>query len=185
MGEPLNEQQLWQDFQSGNEEAYTAIYRLHVKAMYRYGMSLIPVSEAFVFDCIHDVFTEIWIKKTRLSLPENTRYYLLKSLKIRILHLLERQERPYKPLSEDDFSDLWAEPSFEEVLTLKEETDNREALVARLIAQLPHRQQEAVRLRYVENMDYGQIATILSVNRQSAQNLVHRAVEKLREWLIS
>lgn len=184
MNESLNEQQLWQDFQSGDEEAYSAIYRLHVKAMYRYGMSLIPVSEAFVFDCIHDVFTELWIKKARLSIPDNTRYYLLKSLKTRILHLLDRQERPYKQLYEDDFSDLWAEPSAEEVLTLKEETDNREAMVARLIGQLPHRQQEAIRLRYVENMDYGQIAAILSVNRQSAQNLVHRAVEKLRQWLI-
>jgi RNA polymerase sigma factor (sigma-70 family) len=80
---------------------------------------------------------------------------------------------------------LSSEPSFEEILTLKEESESREALVARLIAQLPYRQQEAVRLRYVENMDYGQIASILEVNRQSAQNLVHRAVEKLRQWLIS
>jgi RNA polymerase sigma factor (sigma-70 family) len=185
MGDSPNEQQLWQDFQAGDEEAYTTIYRFHVKAMFRYGMSLIPVSEAFVFDCIHDVFTELWIKRGRLSLPDNTRHYLLKSLKIRILHLLNRQERPLKALSEEDFDDLSSEPSFEEILTLKEESESREALVARLIAQLPYRQQEAVRLRYVENMDYGQIASILEVNRQSAQNLVHRAVEKLRQWLIS
>ena len=55
--------------------------------MYRYGLSLVPVSEAFVLDCIHDVFAEIWAKKTRLTVPENVRYYLLKSLKTRILHL--------------------------------------------------------------------------------------------------
>lgn len=183
-GKSLNEQQLWEIFQSGDEEAYTRIYSLHVRAMYRYGMSLVPVSEAFVFDCIHDVFTELWIKKGRLSIPENTRHYLLKSLKVRILHVLKRDERPHQLLSQDDFDHLWAEPSAEEILTKKEESENRQEMIAKLISQLPHRQQEALRLRYVENMDYGEIANVLSVNRQSAQNLVHRAVEKLRGWLL-
>ena len=87
------EQNLWEEFQAGDESAYTRLYRLHIKAMYRYGMSLVPVSEAFVFDCIHDVFAEIWIKRQRLSIPENVRYYLLKCLKTRIIHLLQRQDR--------------------------------------------------------------------------------------------
>ena len=57
--ESNKEQEMWEAFLLGDEEAYTELYRLHVKAMYRYGMSLVAASEAFVFDCIHDVFTEI------------------------------------------------------------------------------------------------------------------------------
>lgn len=68
--------------------------------MYRYGMSLVAASEAFVLDCVHDVFTEIWVKRTRLTTPDTIRYYLLKALKIQILHLLERKERPFQPLAE-------------------------------------------------------------------------------------
>ena len=180
---PVDEQQLWKAFQAGNEDAYTSLYRLHVKAMYRYGMSLVPVSEAFVLDCIHDVFTEIWVKRERLSLPEHVRHYLLKSLKIRIIHLLKRQEKAHSSLSQEEFDDLWSEPSTDEVYVQKEEAENRQELVRKLIALLPHRQQEAIRLRYTENMDYQEIGNILAVNRQSAQNLVHRAVQKLREWL--
>lgn len=182
-GGPQNEQQLWQAFQTGDEDAYTSLYRLHVKAMYRYGMSLVPVSEAFVFDCIHDVFTEIWVKRSRLTVPDNTRYYLLKSLKVRILHLLKRQERPHQSLGQEEFEDLWPEPSFEEVLTQKEESENRQELITKLIRMLPHRQQEAIRLRFTENMDYEEIGDVLSVNKQSAQNLVFRAMQKLRGWL--
>jgi len=184
MDTPVNETRLWEAFQAGDEEAYTRLYRLHVRAMYRYGLSLVPVSEAFVLDCIHDVFTEIWAKRQRLTVPDNVRYYLLKSLKTRILHLLKRQERPHQFVSQDDFDDLWAEPSAEELRAQEEESTQRQELVKRLIDQLPPRQQEAIRLRFVENLEYNQIAEMLSMNRQSAQNLVFRAIEKLRTWLI-
>lgn len=175
---------VWEAFLQGDEEAYTALYRMHVKAMYRYGMSLVSASEAFVLDCIHDVFTEIWVKRSRLSTPDNVRYYLLRALKVRILHLLQRQEKRHLPLSQHDFDELWSEPSTEEIFSDQEELFNRQALVKKLISQLQPRQQEALRLRFVEEMDYSQIAEILAINRQSAQNLVFRAVEKLRGWLI-
>ncbi len=184
MTSTTNDTELWQNFQQGDESAYTEIYRSHVKAMYRYGMSLVPASEAFVFDCIHDVFTEIWVKRTRLSVPDNVRHYLIKCLKVRILHLLQRKERANQPLDQIDFDELWAEPSPEDIFALGEEKQNREDLIKKLMSQLPPRQQEVLRLRFVEELDYKEIAEILSVNPQSAQNLVFRAIEKLRTWLI-
>jgi RNA polymerase sigma-70 factor (ECF subfamily) len=181
--EEYTEIEQWKALQMGDETAYTALYGRHVQAMYRYGMSLVPVSEAFVFDCIHDVFTEIWVKRSRLSVPVNVRFYLLHALKIRILHLLQRKERPTKPFNAADFDNLWAEPSSEEILMTKEDSQTRKELVEKLMAQLPPRQQEALRLRFVEEFDYGEIGEALDINRQSAQNLVFRAVEKMREWL--
>ena len=180
----MNEQQLWQAFQKGDEGAYTQLYQLHIKAMYRYGMSLVAVSESFVLDCIHDVFTELWAKRDRLSTPDNVRYYLLRSLKNRIMHLLERKERPLQPLLETDYEALWAEPDTE-LLDALETADNQQQRLQRLIAQLPPRQQEALKLRFVENMNYDQIGAILAVNQQSAKNLVFRAIEKLRRLIIS
>ena len=47
------------------------------------------------------------------------------------------------------------------------------------------REQEAIRLRFVENMDYHEIGQVLEVNTQSAHNLVFRAMEKLRGWLLA
>ena len=152
--------------------------------MYRYGMSLVAVSESFIFDCIHDVFTEVWAKKDRLSVPDNVRYYLLKCLKVRILHLLQRQQRPHQVLPQTDFDDLWADPSAEDIVAEQEDTLGRQTLVKKLIAQLPPRQQEAIRLRFVEELDYTEIADVLAINRQSAQNLVFRGIEKLRQWIV-
>lgn len=184
-GESTNEITCWKELLSGSKEAYAAIYGLHVKAMYRYGMSLVSISEEFVLDCIHDVFTEIWIKRDRLSVPENIRSYLFVALKNRILHLLKRQERPHMFVTREDFEDLWFESSVEDILTQKEESAGREELLTRLVARLPPRQQEAIRLRFVENMDYQEIGQVLEVNTQSAHNLVFRAMEKLRGWLLA
>jgi RNA polymerase sigma factor (sigma-70 family) len=173
----------WQRFLEGDNDAYTTLYRNHIRAMYRYGMSLVPASEAFVFDCIHDVFTEIWAKRSRLNVPQNVRHYLLHALKIRILHLLQRKEKPTTPISQTEFDHLWAEPSPEEMMVLYEDNQHKQALIQKLIAQLPPRQQEALRLRFAEGFDYAEIAQMLDVNRQSAQNLVFRAIDKLREWI--
>lgn len=179
-----DEVMLWKELLLGNRDAYTKIYGLHVKAMYRYGMSLVSISEEFVLDCIHDVFTEIWIKRERLTVPGNIRSYLFVALKNRALHLLKRQERPHMFVAQEGFEDLWFESSAEDIMTQKEESVSREELLTRLVAQLPPRQQEAIRLRFVENMDYQEIGQVLEVNTQSAHNLVFRAMEKLRGWLI-
>ncbi len=180
----MNQQQLWTAFQSGDEKAYTQLYQLHIQAMYRYGMSLVAASEAFVLDCVHDVFTELWAKRARLIIPDNIRHYLLKALKNRIVHLLERKERSTQSLDEADYETLWAEPNDLEILEELEAASTRQQRLQQLIAQLPPRQQEALKLRFVENMDYNQIGEVLAVNQQSAKNLVFRAVEKLRGWII-
>lgn len=179
----VSEQQLWQAFQAGDEQAYTQLYQLHVRAMYRYGLSLVAVSEAFVLDCVHDVFTEIWAKRTRLTVPDNVRHYLLKALKIRIMHLLERKERPAQSLTETDYEALWSELNDLELLEELAAANSRQERLHLLLAQLPPRQQEALKLRFIEDMNYRQIGEILGVNQQSAQNLVFRAVEKLRGWI--
>ncbi|WAC12568.1 RNA polymerase sigma factor [Dyadobacter pollutisoli] len=178
----VTEQELWIAFQHGDEEAYTKLYRLYIKDMYRYGSSLVTTSEAFVLDCIHDVFTELWVKRERLSVPDNVKYYLLKALKTRVMHLLERKERAFAPLSEVNIEMF--EPTDLEILEELEVATSRQEKLRMLISKLPHRQQEAIKLRFIENLNYNQIGDILEMNTQSAKNLVFRAVEKLRGWIV-
>jgi len=87
-------------------------------------------------------------------------------------------------LNEGDFDELWDEAISEET-TLLNNVDgfSKEELVNKLISELPPRQQEALRLRFVEDLEYNEVANVMSINRQSAQNLVVRAVEKLRKSL--
>lgn len=179
-----NDIQYWEAFKEGDDEAYSIIYRENVGAMYRYGMSLSSLSDYFVFDCIHDVFTAIWAKREVISTPQNVRAYLLKSLKNRMQNQIIRRESKFLPLRDGDFDELWDEAVSEESSLINTfENISKEELVNKLIDQLPPRQQEALRLRFIEELEYNEVATIMSINRQSAQNLVLRAVEKLRKNL--
>ena len=98
------------------------------------------------------------------------------------MHQLERKERTFKPLS--DINDTIFEASDLEILEELENAKSRQDRLKILITQLPTRQQEALKLRFMENMDYNQIGNILEVNTQSAKNLVFRAIEKLRGWIV-
>lgn len=105
----MNDKILWDAMQNGSEAAYAEIYRSHIAAMYRYGMSLSSLSEYFVFDCIHDVFTDVWAKRNTLNSPQNIRAYLLASLKNRMQNQLLRREKKYVSLQDESFDDLWEE----------------------------------------------------------------------------
>ncbi|PWK23834.1 RNA polymerase sigma factor (sigma-70 family) [Arcicella aurantiaca] len=181
MFEVIKDIEIWESFRNGDEDAYSILYREHVGAMYRYGMSLSSLSEYFVFDCIHDVFTEIWAKRATITTPTNIRSYLLKALKNRMQNQILRRESKFLPIKDGEFDELWEDSVSDEMAFFNNYGFSKEELVNKLIAQLPPRQQEALRLRFVEELEYSEVANVMSINRQSAQNLVVRAVEKLRK----
>jgi len=72
----------------------------------------------------------------------------------------------------------------ESIEELKIKTEEYLLLLQRLqqlMARLPERQQEVIRLRFYDNFSWEEIAGILQINEQSVRNLVQRAIVKLRE----
>ena len=56
-------------------------------------------------------------------------------------------------------------------------------LVGRLLAQLPEREQEIVRLRFYEQQSQEQIAAAVGVSQMQVSRLLRASFEKLREWV--
>lgn len=56
-------------------------------------------------------------------------------------------------------------------------------LVSRLLAQLPEREQEIVRLRFYEQQSQEQIAAAVGVSQMQVSRLLRASFEKLREWV--
>ncbi|MEY2400994.1 MAG: polymerase sigma-B factor [Ilumatobacteraceae bacterium] len=56
-------------------------------------------------------------------------------------------------------------------------------LVSRLLAQLPEREQQIVRLRFYEQQSQEQIATTVGVSQMQVSRLLRSSFEKLREWM--
>lgn len=56
-------------------------------------------------------------------------------------------------------------------------------LVERLLAQLPEREREIVRLRFYEQQSQEQIAAAMGVSQMQVSRLLRASFEKMREWM--
>jgi len=59
-----------------------------------------------------------------------------------------------------------------------------EGLPAGILSALPERQREAVRLKFEEDLDFGEIATKLNTTSENVRQLVSRGIRKLKSTLV-
>lgn len=177
---------LWQQLKRGSELALGKLINRYFNPLLNYGHKFIRPErrpdEAFVKDCVQEVFIEIWNRRDRISTPDSVRAYLLSSVRKRVLREGYRQQiiRDDEPSDLEnngnliDFSPEWTVIEQESLA----ETTQR---MAEALAKLPKRQREVIYLRYYQNLERDEIADIMNVNPQSVSNLLQAAYAAIRE----
>ena len=133
-------------------------------------------------DCVQDVFTDIWIYRHKLSDAVVVKAYLLSCVRKRISRSQER-DRVFRLSTTVDSIKFLFDFSIEHHLIADEITADKVTRLNQLINDLPSRQKEALYLRYNQELTVDQIANMLDINYQSANNLLHRALLCLRkDW---
>ena len=177
----LDETVLWRNLKEGDEKAFSFLFEKYYGHLVRYGNSFSPFPEK-VQDCVQDVFTDVWVYRQSLNDSVVVKAYLLSSVRKRIARLQERDHIFRKTTSMDSIEFLF-DFSVEHQLISDEATEEKVSHLNELLNNLPTRQKEALYLRYHQGLSVEQIADMLQVNYQSANNLLHRAVVNLRqEW---
>lgn len=171
--------QLRDKFVAGDDKAYSAIYNLFAKDLYSFGLSRTANTE-LIEDAIHDIFVEIYTHRQNLENVDNLKFYFIASFRNRLFYLLKIESRTteiadcnFEGLSERDFQEEWIER--------ETETENK-ILLKRLFNELNEHQKEAIYHRFVEGLSCDEIAEIMNINCQSAKNLIHRALKKLKSY---
>jgi len=171
---------LWNEFRSGNAEAFGALIRVHYPDLFQYGTRFTKDKE-LVKDCLQDLFLELWANRETISETSFVKYYLLKSLRRRL----------NKKIGRSRYTGSWEELHFEslfngspsiEVSIIHEE--NLAELVRKMrqaLAGLSKRQQEVIYLRFYLDADIDEIGEIMGLNRQSVYNLLHEGLKKLKK----
>ncbi|MEA4903059.1 sigma-70 family RNA polymerase sigma factor [Desulfitobacterium sp.] len=170
----------WQKFVEGqdNYEAFSDIYNLYINDLLSYGISL-GFSEETCRDAAHDVFFNIFTEKKRLSSVKNPTSYLFRSFRNHLFNIQKRQNR----LSSDfmfEKNTFTTEITILDTIINEEENQKLKNLVEELLKELTPRQREAIYLRYMQEMDYEEIALLLNMNANSTRRLVSRGIENLR-----
>ena len=74
-------------------------------------------------------------------------------------------------------------PMVAEVDSIEDSEEKKQLifLLNKAITRLTLRQQEAIYLRYIQELPMKEVSTMLDMNYQSTRNLLHRAITKLRD----
>jgi RNA polymerase sigma-70 factor (ECF subfamily) len=171
---------LWERFRAGDKAAYALIYETHVQALFHHGARYTPDRELLA-DVIQDLFVRLYQRKECLGNTINIRLYLLAALKHDLFNHFTRH-RSTIPLPESgevpQAATAAEHPSAEEE---EEEARHRSTRLRDVLVCLPARQREVIRLRFVEELKYDEIAALMEMNYQSVHNLIQRALKKMRK----
>ncbi|MFV0419052.1 MAG: RNA polymerase sigma factor [Dysgonomonas sp.] len=175
-----NDSLLWNNFLSGDEEAYSDIYKKYVQILFKYGLQFTTDRE-LVKDCIQDVFEKIHKNRNKLGQTDNIKLYLFVVLKNSLFNILKREKGRVQTIESMDNESDDPNDTAENQLIQKEENYRTEEKVKFIFSLLTPRQREAMYYRFVECMSINDIATIMDMNYQSIQNLIQRSIKKVRK----
>jgi len=174
---------LWCKLKDGDIVALGDLYELFIDDLFTYGIQF-SRDKHYVMDCIHDLFLDLYKYKKNLASTNNVKYYLLRSLKNKILKI---QKGKYIPLSDSAFlkksDNQNYSISFEEEIIKEEFLDEKKLKLSVAIGFLSKNQKQGLFLRFTENRDYGEIAQIMNVSVQSSRTTIYRAIRTLRKHL--
>lgn len=163
---------------NSKQRDYRVLYERYVNQMYSYGMAL-GVEEDTLHDLIHDVFLHLFEHQNEIQEGENEKYYLLRCLKNRLISVQRKKI---------DFEELPATDHYPFLMTvsgleIEEEEERLEvsSLIENMMQCLTGRQREAIYLRYMQELEYDEIAVLLGLTTKSTRKLVYRALDHIRE----
>lgn len=178
----MNDSELWSAFLTGDKGAFSFIYEKYADELFSYGMKVKP-HRSLVKDCMHDLFVELWNRRTHLSPTSNIKFYLYRSLRRKIRHQVERERSLFRDEPYEHLAELGVSQPFEQSVIRQQAEEERKLRVLKIMSRLSDRQQEVIRLIFFEQMSYEEVSEIMCINVRSVYTLAWKAIAAIRKHL--
>lgn len=166
---------LAQKVQEGDQEAFGLIYDATFDFVYKYIFFRVRDPED-AKDLTHQIYIEIWKNIGNFNPNRKFKPWIFGFVKFRLIDHYRRY-RPTTPLESvteiGDYTDL------EQDTASRLEVDK----IQSAILALPEPYQTAIQLRYIQELDYSEIAQITGKKENNLRIIVKRGLEKLRQSL--
>ncbi len=171
---------LWTRFRNGEGEAFDELTRRRYKLLFNYATRFSKDTE-FIKDCIQDLFLELWYRRESITDTTYVTVYLIKALRNNLLRKLRLQSRLDQSVDINESGENFTDHlTVESILISSESMSLREREIRAAINKLPKRQQEVVFLKFYEGLSNEAIAEVMSIERQTVSNFLHRAISQLK-----
>ncbi|MEM9650170.1 MAG: sigma-70 family RNA polymerase sigma factor [Bacteroidota bacterium] len=174
---------LWNELRSGNIIALGKVYDIYIDDLFSYGVQFTDDRNR-VMDCIHDLFLDLYKYKSKLSETDNIKYYLMRSLKRKIV---SKRRAAFSDVANETFKrglQFNYVPSPEEVIIAQERTALKMNSLQKASQFLTQRQQHGLTLRFSEKRSYEEIAEIMNTSVETSRTIIYRAIKSLRKNII-
>lgn len=171
---------LFVKFKKGNDDAFAFFYKLFINDLYAYGVSLGGEKEV-VRDAIQDIFMKIYFDEKDFASADHLKYFLLKSLKNKLYNIYKSKSYSSTTTISEEILNFSITTTILDDIIDDEDRNIIKSKVDALLSKLTSRQKEAIYLRYMQGLEYSEIAEILEMSPHAARKLVSRSIKRLRE----
>ena len=173
-----DEESLLDEFRNGDDSAFALVYNKYVNELLSYGMGL-GFERETLKDTIHDIFCKLYANKDHLKKIQDLKYYLFRALKNSLINLRKAQAYPLD-ISGQELNFSVTVTVLDELIQ-DEDRDYIKKEVEKYLNLLTSRQREAIYLRFIQELSYEEIATLLDMSPHAVRKLTSRAILRIRK----
>lgn len=160
---------------------FTELYDKTIDNLFIFGAKFTADRE-MIKDCIQDVFVKLYTKcgEGELDSVVNIESYLYVSLKNRINDEFRHNNHICDNEIDENNAKTLCDNSEAYDIERIEEEQKKSKTITEYMKCLSPRQQQIIKLYYMEQRKYDDICQIMGINYQSVRNLMHRSLLRLR-----
>lgn len=171
-----NDRELFQQIAAGDREAFATLFRTYSPPLYRNALRMLK-SGFWAEDIIQVVFTQLWLNRAELAKVEMPSSYLYRMVTNKARDRMRSAEREVK-------MQYWLASQTEAESENKANKEEMHQLLAKAVDTLPPQRREVYQLKYQQKLSYEEIATQLSISKNTVRNHMTKALEDLRAYMI-
>lgn len=164
-------------FLAGDDDAFTYIYNKYADDLFAFGMGF-GFDRETLKDVIQDVFYKLYFDKKKLKKVVRLKYYLFAAFKNKLFDLYRSSVETTTITEEMPFS---VKSTILDHIIGEEEQTAIQEYIDSLLNKVTDRQRTAIYLRFIEEMEYEEVAKLLDMTPPAVRKLVHRAIKRMRE----
>lgn len=167
----------WKLFLEGDDKSFSKVYHAYYSELLAYALNL-GFDDERSKDAIQDIFFNIYISRKKLNHIQNIEFYLLKSLKNRLLDIRNLELIEIGELQQDYFEEN-EKIVIEKIIDEEKEIQLKNKLT-NLIKTLPPKQRRIIHYRYQLDLNYSEIAEIMNLSTDAVKKNLYRALKKMK-----
>ncbi len=174
---------LQKQFAKGDPSFLAGIYNRYANELLSYGTGLGFEREA-IKDAIHDVFCHLFTHRNKyIETIRKIKPYLFKSLRNRLINMVSSGVEEVDISGQEHYFSV--KVNIVDQMIQEEERRYLQDKIGKYLNCLTNRQREAIYLRFMQELDYDEIAELLQITPHSVRKLISSAIIRMREQKIS